>query len=182
MSVLSRQWCDLEAAKRCVRAAFAGDDMSSGMREDLITRPAPGHCRRNVAHGARRHEYRGLLAEQIGHALAQQIDGRIVADLLVADLGPCHRLAHRLCRAGLGVRKQIDADGRCLGVARGRGVGQWLSAFTGDGENWNYLNRRFSRDNWSIDWHPISFIPRSISARIRPSARSTPAWPAAARG
>ncbi len=46
----------------------------------------------------------------------------------------------------------------------------------------NYLNRRLSRESWPIEVQPISFIPRSISARIRPSARSTPAWPAAARG
>ena len=45
-----------------------------------------------------------------------------------------------------------------------------------------YLKRRFSRESWSIDVQPISFIPRSISARIRPRARSTPAWPAAASG
>jgi hypothetical protein len=45
-----------------------------------------------------------------------------------------------------------------------------------------YLNRRFSRASSLIDAHPISFIPLSISARMRPSARSTPAWPAAAKG
>jgi len=39
----------------------------------------------------------------------------------------------------------------------------------------HYLNRRFSRDSWPIAVQPINFIPRSISARIRPSARSTPA-------
>jgi len=44
-----------------------------------------------------------------------------------------------------------------------------------------YLKRRFSRESWLTEVHPISFMPRSISARIRPSARSTPGWPAAAR-
>lgn len=39
----------------------------------------------------------------------------------------------------------------------------------------NYLNRRFSRESWPIEVQPISFIPRSSSARIRPNARSTPA-------
>jgi hypothetical protein len=29
---------------------------------------------------------------------------------------------------------------------------------------------------------PINFMSRSISARIKPKARTTPAWPAAARG
>src|SRR5262249_56832669 len=45
-----------------------------------------------------------------------------------------------------------------------------------------YLNRRLSRDSWLIDVQPISFMSRSISVRMRPSARSTPAWPAAAKG
>ena len=45
-----------------------------------------------------------------------------------------------------------------------------------------YLNRRFSRESCPTVVQPINFIPRSISALIKPSARSTPAWPAAARG
>ena len=43
-----------------------------------------------------------------------------------------------------------------------------------------YLNRRLSRERRPIVLQPMSFIPRSISARRSPSARSTPAWPAAA--
>jgi hypothetical protein len=46
---------------------------------------------------------------------------------------------------------------------------------TGIGAAIHYLNRRLSRESWSTDVQPISFIPRSISDRIRPSARSTPA-------
>jgi hypothetical protein len=38
-----------------------------------------------------------------------------------------------------------------------------------------YLNRRFPRTSWLIEVQPISFMPLSISARMRPSARSTPA-------
>ena len=105
-----------------MRAAFAGDDVRGLMGEDLVARPAMHQRRRDVAHGARGHEHRGLLAEQIGDALAQQIHGRIVADLLVADFGARHRLPHRRRRTGLGVRQQIDADRRRLGIARGRGV------------------------------------------------------------
>ena len=113
---------DLEAAERGMRAAFAGDDVRGLVREDLVAGPAMHQRRGDVAHRARRHEDRGLLAEQLGDALAQRIDGRIVADLLVADLGPRHRLAHRQASAGLRVRQQIDADRRRLGIARGRGV------------------------------------------------------------
>lgn len=45
-----------------------------------------------------------------------------------------------------------------------------------------YRKRRLPRESSAIERHPINFIPRSSSAFIRPSARSTPASPAAARG
>ena len=45
-----------------------------------------------------------------------------------------------------------------------------------------HRKRRFERDNCCTDAHPISRMSRSISIRISSSARSTPAWPAAARG
>jgi hypothetical protein len=44
----------------------------------------------------------------------------------------------------------------------------------------NYLKRRLSRDSWLTDVQPISFMSRTISVRSSSSARSTPAWPAAA--
>jgi hypothetical protein len=37
------------------------------------------------------------------------------------------------------------------------------------------LKRRLPRESWLIEAQPINFIPRSISARMRPRARSTPA-------
>jgi hypothetical protein len=45
-----------------------------------------------------------------------------------------------------------------------------------------HLNRRLSRESWLNSVHPISFMSRVISVCIRPSARSTPAWPATANG
>ena len=45
-----------------------------------------------------------------------------------------------------------------------------------------HLNRRLLRESWLIAVQPISFMSRSNSVRIIPSARSTPAWPAAAKG
>ena len=122
-SVRARQPGDLEAAERRMRAAFARDDMRGLVREDFVAGPAMRQRRRHIAHGAGRHEHRGLFAEQIGDALAQQVGGRIVADLLVADLGPRHRLAHAGRGAGLRIRQQVDADRRRFRIARGRGVG-----------------------------------------------------------
>ncbi len=122
LPVVARQRRDLESAERGMRAAFAGDDMRAAMGQDFIARPAMGQGRRDVAHGARRHEHGRLLAEQAGDPLAQQIHGRVIADLLVADLRPRHRLAHCRRRARLRIREQVDADGGGLGIARGRGV------------------------------------------------------------
>ena len=122
LPVVARQRRDLESAKRGMRAAFAGDDMRADMGQNFIARPAMGERRRDVAHGARGHEHGGFLAEQVSDTFAQQVHRRIVADLFVADLRPRHRLAHRLCRARLRVRQQVDADGVSLGIARGRGV------------------------------------------------------------
>ena len=121
LSVGARQRRDLEAAERGMRAAFAGDDVRGLMRQDLVAGPAMHQRRRDVAHGARRHEDRGLLAEQVGDALAQRVHGRIVADLLVADLGPRHRLAHR------GVGRVWVSDSRLMRIggalgSRGAGV------------------------------------------------------------
>src|SRR5882724_4671825 len=100
--------------------------MGGLMRQDLVTGPAMRQRCRDVAHGAGGHEHGGLLAEQIGHALAQHIHGRIVTELLVADLGPRDRLAHLRRRAGLGVGEEIDANRHLFGVARGRGVGHLI--------------------------------------------------------
>ena len=112
LSIGARERDDLESTQRGMRAAFAGDDMGGLVGEDLVAGAAMHQRRRDVAHGAGRHEHRRLLAEQFGHALAQRVHGRIVADLFVADIGPCHGFAHRLGRAGLRVRQQIDADRR----------------------------------------------------------------------
>ena len=105
-----------------MRAAFAGNDVRAGVGQDFIARPAMHEGGRDVAHRPRRHEHGRFLAKQAGNALAQQIYRGIIADLLVANFRPRHRLAHRGCRARLRVRQQVDTDGLGLGIARGRGV------------------------------------------------------------
>ena len=42
LPVLARQRRDLESAERCMRAAFAGDDVRADMGENFIARPAMG--------------------------------------------------------------------------------------------------------------------------------------------
>ena len=121
LPVVARQRRDLESAERRMRAAFAGNDMRADMGQNFIARPAMGERRRDVAHGARRHEHGRFLAEQFSHAFAQQIHRRVVADLLVANLRPRHRLAHR------GVGRVCVSDSRLMRMgsalgSRGAGV------------------------------------------------------------
>jgi hypothetical protein len=61
-------------------------------------------------------------------------------------------------------------------------IASTVTPLPGSRQSSNYLKRRLARENWLIEAQPISFIPRSISARRRPRARSTPACPAAAKG
>ena len=126
LPVVARQRRDLESAKRGMRTAFAGNDVRALMGQDFIARPAMHEGRRDVAHRARRHEHGRFLAEQVGHALAQQVYGRVVADLLVADFRLRHRLAHRGRRARLRVRQQVDADGRRPSDRAGQGCSAWI--------------------------------------------------------
>jgi len=52
-------------------AAFASNDMSGLVRQDLVAAPAMRQRRRDIAHRAGRHENGGLLAEQFGHAFTK---------------------------------------------------------------------------------------------------------------
>ena len=61
-----------------------------------------------VRHRRGRQEDRALLAEQLGDALLQLVDARILALLLVADLGCGDRGAHAGRRPGGGVGAEID--------------------------------------------------------------------------
>jgi hypothetical protein len=76
---------------------------------------------------------------------------------------------------------------RAVARRRRRGAGlEYQDRFTSCKEFarlWgNHLNRKLSRESWPIAVQPISFMSRSSSAFISSSARSTPAWPAAAKG
>ena len=70
-----------------------------------------------VAHRAAGQEHRGLVAEQLGHALLERAHRRVLAALLVADLGRGDRRAHRRRRARL--RVGVEVDGYALGHRRG---------------------------------------------------------------
>ena len=60
------------------------------------------------AHRRRREVDRLRLAEELGPAPLELEHGRVLALLLVADLGARHRRAHRVRRLGLRVGAEID--------------------------------------------------------------------------
>ncbi len=82
------------------------EDMGGLVREDLVTGPAMGQHGHHVAHRAGRQEHRRLPCRAApADALAQCVDGGIVAALLVADLRARHRLAHRRASASSAYRR-----------------------------------------------------------------------------
>ena len=78
----------------------AEHDIVAGPRQDLE--------RDLIGHRAARNEDRGLLAEQCRHAFLQQVDRRIFAVLVVADLGFGDRAPHARRRLRHGVGTKID--------------------------------------------------------------------------
>jgi hypothetical protein len=78
------------------------------LRDQLRPRPRQDPKRDLVGHRRRRQEERRLLTEERGGALLQLVDGGILAQLLVADLGRGHRRAHLRRRSGRRVGAEID--------------------------------------------------------------------------
>ena len=98
------------------------EDVAGLVRHHLVAAPAMGEDGDDVAHGARGQEHRRFLAQQRRHAVAERVDGRVVAVLLVADLGAHHGVLHRRRRAGLGVGVEVDPHRRRVLRRAKRGV------------------------------------------------------------
>ena len=90
------------------------EDVRPLLGDDLAAGPGEHAQRRLVRHRRRRQEERRLVAEQLGHPALQLVRGRILALLLVADLGGRHRSEHPRRRLRDGVGAQVDHDGRTL--------------------------------------------------------------------
>ena len=115
---------DLRELHARVRGAGAGlvphgvrlatdDDLVAGVGQELQ--------RELVGHVAGRNPQGGLLAEQRGDDVLQEVDGGVLAELIVADRRGRHGGAHRVGGLGDGVRAQVD--GHPASLRRGRGVG-----------------------------------------------------------
>jgi hypothetical protein len=91
------------------RAAELGEqDVRVLLRDDLVARTPERAKRDLVRHRRRRDEDRLRLAEQGRGAALELVDGRVLAPLLVADLGRCDRGAHLRRRLRLRVRAELD--------------------------------------------------------------------------
>ena len=149
---------DLHAGEGGVRAALRVEDVARLVRQHLVAAPAMGEDRRHVAHGAGGQEHRRLLAHERGHAVAEGVDGRVVAVLLVADLGAHHGVLHRRGRAGLGVGVEVDPHRRRVREAGGAGRGP-----CGRGSS---MRRRSAR---MVAADPLGATPRNASSQRGPA-------------
>ena len=89
-------------------APLVDQDVRPLLGDDLAARPTQNAQRGLVRHRRRRHEERRLVPEQVGHPALQLVGRRVLALLLVADLGGRHRGEHPRRRLGDGVGAEID--------------------------------------------------------------------------
>ena len=99
---------DARADDDRVAGRLVDDDVVLAAGDGLLAAAEVGHLGDEVAHRPRGDEQAGLLAEQLGGALLEGVDRRVVAEDVVADLGLGHRPAHRRGRVGDGVAAQVD--------------------------------------------------------------------------
>jgi hypothetical protein len=101
------------------RAQLVGDHVRIGVAEHLLAGLGDQAHPDLVAHRPRRHEQRGLVAEQVGDPLLQRPDRRVLAVDVVPHLGLGHGPAHR--RGGPGDRVGTKVDWpRCRVPPRAR--------------------------------------------------------------
>ena len=98
--------------------ARLGDDrVRRAVQDQLVAaRPRVQPERDLVAHRAARQEQRGLLPEQLGHALLEAVGRRVGEPLLVGHLRRRDRLPHRLGGLRLRVAVEVDHGRRRLAV------------------------------------------------------------------
>ncbi len=84
------------------------EDVRPLLGDDLAAGPAEHAEGGLVRHRRGREEERRLVPEQLGHAALQLVGGRILALLLVADLGRRHRREHPWRRLRDGVGAEVD--------------------------------------------------------------------------
>ena len=106
------------------RAALLREqDVRVLLGEQLVARLGEDPARDLVGHARSRQVHRLVLPEQLGGAALELEDGRVLALLLVADVGVRHRRAHRRRRPRRGIGAKIDhAQNLAITTSRNRVV------------------------------------------------------------
>jgi hypothetical protein len=101
----------VDAGQRGRPARLEVDGMRGAMRKHLLAGTAVHAHGDLVAHGARGQKERGVLAQELGDHVLQEIDRGILILLLVAHLRLAHEAAH--LGGGLGHRVAVEIDLDC---------------------------------------------------------------------
>ena len=96
---------ELQLAEHGAAALLVEEDVRLGVQEDLVAALRQGVQRDLVGHRPGGAEERRLLAEQLGRLVLQAVDGRVVLEDVVPDLGLGHGAAH----LGAGLRHRVAA-------------------------------------------------------------------------
>ena len=169
---------DARADDDRVTGRLVEDHVVLAARDGLLAAREVGHLGDEVAHRPGRDEEAGFLAEQLGGALLEGVDRRVVAEDVVAELGLGHRPAHRRGGVGDGVAAQVDPwHGRAsIGLVRRRGrpmaTTQGASAMLRPRRNWTrgVAAQHASLSRWRSPVR-IRSGPPSLAFPYAPSAR-----------
>ena len=89
-------------------ALLADEDVRALLADQLLARPREDAERELVGKRRRREKERRLLAEQLRPTPLQLVDGRVLARVVITDLGVRHGGPHRRRRTGLHIAAQLD--------------------------------------------------------------------------
>ena len=93
-SARAAHWAHGGAADDGVPPGLVDDDVGLGFGDDLATSRHVRHVGHEVAHRAAGHEQACRLARQLGGPLLERVDGGVLAEDVIADLGLGHGPAH----------------------------------------------------------------------------------------
>ena len=163
----------MQLAEHRRAALFVEEDVGLRVQEDLVAALRQGVERDLVGHRARGAEDRRLLAEQSRRLVLQAVDGRVVPEDVVTDLGRGHRPTHLRPRLGDRVAAHVDdPDGTVLVAHLGSPFPRWCHSCHSPSDSTvrpstSSVGARTIMSQWSVH----GLLPPNIS--LSPSARCT---------